>query len=269
MGNQWKWCVEDASGNILKGWYEDKGKWYYLMDNGTMATGWIKDKDGRWYYLDSNGAMQTGWLQDKGKWYYLNTVGNGYKGEMYSNGTYNIDGKEYKFDSSGAWIENTIVSDKCIEFIKSYEGYSSKAYYDGTGYTDAQLTIGYGTTKAAIPEAFPKGINSTCTVEQATQWLKEEVEKYAKKIKQDLDSKNVTLNQNQLDSLSSFAYNCGVSGLLSSTLYKRICEGVRDSSLKDNFIGWSTAGGKRLQGLYNRRVEEYNMFMYGDYKRDL
>lgn len=45
MGNQWKWCVEDASGNILKGWYEDKGKWYYLKDNGIMATGWIKDKD--------------------------------------------------------------------------------------------------------------------------------------------------------------------------------------------------------------------------------
>ncbi len=269
MGNQWKWCVEDASGNILKGWYEDKGKWYYLKDNGIMATGWIKDKDGRWYYLDSNGAMQTGWLQDKGKWYYLNTVSNGYKGEMYSNGSYDIDGKTYKFDSSGAWIENTIVSDKCIEFIKSYEGYSSKAYYDGTGYTDSQLTIGYGTTKAAIQEAFPKGINSTCTVEQATQWLKEEVEKYAKKIKQDLDSKKVTLNQNQLDSLSSFSYNCGVLGLLGSTLYKRICSGVRDSSLKDNFIAWSTASGKRLQGLYNRRVEEYNMFMYGDYRRDL
>lgn len=110
MSNQWKWCVEDDSGNILKGWYQDKGNgnWYYLNDNGTMAIGWIKDKDGRWYYLDSSGVMQTGWLQDKGIWYYLEPNSTGYKGEMYCNGTYTIDGKSYTFNSSGAWVQNLV-----------------------------------------------------------------------------------------------------------------------------------------------------------------
>lgn len=261
MSNQWKWCVEDDSGNILKGWYQDKGNgnWYYLKDNGTMATGWLKDKDGRWYYLDSSGVMQTGWLQDKGKWYYLNTVSNGYKGEMYSNGSYDIDGKSYIFNASGAWVENTIVSADLVEFIKSYEGFYPNKYICPAGVP----TIGYGTTKKEYVNL------GTCTKDKATTWLKEEIESMAKQIKTDLDSKNITLKQCEFDSLCSFAYNCGVAALLGSTLYKRTCSGVRDSSLKDNFTAWSYANGAKLQGLYNRRVEEYNMFMYGDYKRDL
>ena len=259
MASQWKWCIEDDSGNILKGWYQDKsnGNWYYLKDNGVMATGWIKDKDGRWYYLNPDGSMKTGWLLD-GNWYYLNTVSNGYKGEMYCNGSYDIDGKTYKFDSSGAWIDN-LISDLLVDFVKSYEGFFPNKYICPAGV----WTIGYGTTKQQYVNL------GTCTKEQATTWLKEEIESMAKQIKADLDSKNIKLKQNEFDSLCSFAYNCGVSGLLDSTLYKRICVGVRDSSLKDNFTDWSNAGGKRLQGLYNRRVEEYNMFMYGDYKRDL
>lgn len=239
---QWKWCVENDNGTLVKGWYKYKNDWYYLKENGTMFTGWLIYKD-KWYYMNKDGVMCTSCI-------------------------INIDGVNYTFDSNGALIES-LVSDKCIEFIKSYEGFSSKAYYDGTGYTDKQLTIGYGTTKASVPVAFPNGTNSTCTKEQATKWLKDEVEKYAERINRDLNSKNVKLKQHEFDSLCSFAYNCGVGALLGSTLYKRVCSGVRDSSLKDNFTAWSMAGGKRLQGLYNRRCEEYDMFANEDYKRDL
>lgn len=256
--SNWKWCVENTDGSIAKGWYEDNGNWYYLKDNGTMATGWLKDKDGRWYYLEDNGAMQTGWLKYDDKWYYLETNSTGYKGEMYSNGTYTIDGKEYKFDSSGTWIDN-LVSDSLVEFVKSYEGFFYSKYICPAGVP----TIGYGTTKTEYVNL------GTCTKEQATVWLKEEIESMAKQIKKDLDNKNITLKQNEFDSLCSFAYNCGVTALLGSTLYKRIVEGARDSSLKDNFTSWSNANGRRLQGLYNRRLEEFNMFMYASYKRNL
>lgn len=68
------------------------------------------------------------------------------------------------------------------------------------------------------------------------------------------------------DALASFAYNCGIGALLSqSTLYKRVCSGVRDESLRKNFTDWCHSGGEVSQGLVNRRNEECDMFLYGDY----
>ncbi|WP_252254170.1 glycoside hydrolase family protein [Clostridium sp. ZBS12] len=255
--SQWKWCVEDSTGNITKGWYEDNSKWYYLKDNGTMATAWLKDKDGRWYYLDSNGAMKIGWLKDKDKWYYLNPISNGYKGEMFGNCTATIEGKSYKFDSTGAWIEDNLVSKKCIDFIKSWEGYFAKPYYDCVGVK----TLGYGLTGEEI-----EGINHV-TEEQATEMLKDWInKKYAPVIKTDLESKNVNFKQHEFDALVSFAYNCGTSGLLGSTLYKNIVAGIRDKdTITSNFQAWSNGGGKRIEGLYRRRTKEAAMFLNADY----
>ncbi len=255
--SQWKWCVENQDGTITKGWYEDNGKWYYLKDNGTMATGWMKDKDGRWYYLDESGAMKTGWLKDKGKWYYLEPSSTGFKGELYGNRTATIDGKSYKFDSSGAWIEDSLVSSKCIDFIKSWEGYYSKPYIDCVGVK----TLGYGMTGKEI-----EGLDYV-TEEQATSMLRNLIEnKYAPPIKKDLDSKNITLKQNEFDALVSFAYNCGIAGLLGSTLYRNVCSGIRDkNTIISNFQAWSNGGGKRIEGLYRRRTKEVAMFLDGDY----
>lgn len=260
MSNKWKWCVEKEDGTVAKGWYEDNGKWYYLKDNGTMAENeWIQDKDGRWYYLGANGEMQIGWFKspNSGKWYYLEPSSNGYKGAMYAEGTYTIDGKEYKFDSEGAWIEDTLVSNQCIDFIKSWEGYYATPYYDCVGVK----TLGYGMTGEEI-----EGIDYV-TEQQATEMLKNWInKKYAPVIKSDLDSKGVTLKQNEFDALVSFAYNCGTSGLLGSTLYKNVVAGVRDANtITSNFQAWSNGGGKRIEGLYRRRTKEAAMFLYADY----
>ncbi|NFI05415.1 cell wall-binding protein [Clostridium botulinum] len=255
--SQWKWCVENQDGTITKGWYEDNSKWYYLKDNGTMATGWIEDKDGSWYYLDANGTMKTGWIRYKEKWYYLEPNSTGYKGQMYGNCTTTIDGKSYSFDSTGAWIENSLVSSKCIDFIKSWEGYFAKPYYDCVGVK----TLGYGMTGKEI-----EGLEYV-TEEQATNMLKDLIEnKYAPAVKKDLDSKNITLKQHEFDALISFAYNCGVVGLVGSTLYKNIVSGIRDKNIiTSNFQVWSNGGGKRIEGLYRRRIKEAAMFLSADY----
>ncbi|WP_331274597.1 MULTISPECIES: lysozyme [Clostridium] len=104
--------------------------------------------------------------------------------------------------------------------------------------------------------------------EEATRALKEEINDCANKIKKSLNSKGVNLNQHQFDALCSFAYNCGYPKLLNSTLYKRIYSGVRDSSLKSNFEAYKKVGNTVYQGLLNRHRDEYEMFMYGDYKRN-
>ena len=107
-----------------KGWFQDKGKWYYLdPDYGYMwQWGFATMSDGNTYYLDKNtGAMKTGWLQDGDYWFFFKDSGamakkewvkSGSKwyylkegGVMAANETLVIDGKEYKFDANGAWIE--------------------------------------------------------------------------------------------------------------------------------------------------------------------
>lgn len=156
-------------------------------------------------------------------------------------------------------VIDELISNPLAEFVKSYEGFSSTPYYDCVGVR----TIGYGSTHGWIME------KSCVTEEEATQALMEEINSMAKQIKNDLNSKGVILSQQQFDSLCSFSYNCGISGLFSSTLYKRICEGVRDSSLKENFEAWCHGNGQVIQGLLNRRREEYDIFMHGDYRRNL
>jgi lysozyme len=252
---KWKWCLEDeATGKLVTGWQQVDENWYYLKPNGVMATGWLKD-NAKWYYFDTNGIMKLGWVQDNNKWYYL-----GSNGEMYENCIFNIEGKSYSFGADGALLENSsLVSDKLVDFVKKYEGFRAAAYNDAVGVK----TIGYGTTNK---ECVALG---TVTEAQATQFLKEEINAMARQIKTSLNNKRVVLMQNQFDALCSFAYNCGVGALLGSTLYNRIVSGVRDTSLKDNFTAWSKAGGRTLQGLLNRRIEEYEMFASADYTRNL
>lgn len=257
--NEWKqikgeYYYFDKEGYALNGeWIQSQTskKWYYLeKDTCKMLSNcWVKDK-GKWYRLEKDGSMLIGWFQDSdSKWYYLD-INQGY---MYSDTTILIDGKYYSFDSSGAWIENnSLVSNALIEFIKSYEGYSNTVYKCSAGVS----TIGYGTTRE---ECIAKG---TCTKEQAKKWLKEDIEVVAKAIK----DKNISLKQNEIDALVSFAYNCGTGALFGSTLWKNVKAGVRTESLiKSYFQSWSYAGKKKLEGLYRRRTKEANMFLYADY----
>lgn len=228
---EWKWCLIDENNNLLTGWKQVEGLWYYLNPNGVMAIGWIKDKE---------------------KWYYLNE-----KGVMLSNCNIEIKGKTYSFNSDGAMNES-LVSDTCIDFIKSWEGFSVTPYRDEV----QVLTLGYGMTGEEI-----QGI-SEVTEEQATEMLKDWINnKYAPIIKADLDSKGIVLNQNEFDALVSFAYNCGTDGLINqSTLYKNVVAGVRDSTtITSNFQAWSNGGGMRIEGLYRRRTKEAAMFFNADY----
>ena len=115
MSKVWKWCLDD-NGTLLTGWQQLNNKWYYLNSNGTMAVGWVQIED-KWFYLNKDGVMQTGWLQDKGEWYYLEEQSNGHQGEMYSNGTYPISGKSYKFNSSGVWLKDNLVAKEQLQSI--------------------------------------------------------------------------------------------------------------------------------------------------------
>jgi lysozyme len=146
----------------------------------------------------------------------------------------------------------TEVSKDCIELVKSFEGFFSKPYL-----CPAKVpTIGYGTI------LYPNGKKVTlqdepCTVEQATEWMKFELNQKAKEV----DAMTTdTVTQSQFDALVSFAYNCGSNALKGSTLLKRVNANTNDATIRDAFMMWVKADGKTLNGLVRRRTAEADLY---------
>ena len=145
-----------------------------------------------------------------------------------------------------------LVSKQCVDFVKKFEGFYPKPYYDIVGVK----TLGYGMTGAEI-----QGL-SRVTEAQASRMLEDLLNNtYAAPIKKDLDNRGISLKQNEFDALISMAYNVGYAGVLGSTLYRNICNGVRDkNTITSNFLMWNKAGGRAIEGLTRRRREEAAMF---------
>lgn len=139
------------------------------------------------------------------------------------------------------------ISQNGINLIKQFEGCRLSAYDDGTGV----YTIGYGHTANV-----KKG--QTITQPQADSYLTSDLETYSNGVTELL---KVSVNQNQFDSLVSFAYNCGTYALKTSTLLKMI--NSKQTIKEEYFTMWNKAGGKVLEGLTNRRKAEYNLFISG------
>ena len=118
-GGQWiqdekGWWYKRADGSYPKNnWgyeaYNGKSYWYYFLDSGYMATGWV-EVNGSKYYLFPNsdgwkGRMLTGWQWIDGNCYYLDTQGQN-EGALYRNST-TPDG--FTVDSEGRWVVNGAV----------------------------------------------------------------------------------------------------------------------------------------------------------------
>ena len=134
-----------------------------------------------------------------------------------------------------------------IEFIKSFEGFIPYAYDDLTekrvnkGDTcKGTLTIGYGHTGSDVYKG------QTCTKEEATKWLADELHTCEKAV-----SKYKGLNQNQFDALVSFSYNCG-TGALAKVMQ------VADPTEKMKL--YTKSKGIELKGLVRRRKAEIELF---------
>ena len=118
-GGQWMqdekgWWYKRADGSYPKNsWgyeaYNGKSYWYYFLDSGYMATGWV-EVNGSKYYLFPNsdgwkGRMLTGWQWIDGNCYYLDPQGQN-EGALYRNST-TPDG--FTVDSEGRWVVNGAV----------------------------------------------------------------------------------------------------------------------------------------------------------------
>lgn len=144
------------------------------------------------------------------------------------------------------------ISNKGLELIKEFEGFSSVAYL-----CPAKIpTIGYGNTfwedgrKVRLGEQISKT--------KALELLEFVANRdFANKI---FPLIKVEVSQNQFDAMVSLAYNIGVGAFSNSTLLKKV--NAKDFTGAGNeFLKWDKAGGKPLSGLTRRRQREKELFL--------
>ena len=144
------------------------------------------------------------------------------------------------------------LSQKGLDLIKQFEGLSLKPYK-----CPANIwTIGYGNTY------YPDGskvklTDPPITAQKAEELLKFLVQSYEKSV--DSFCRD-DISQHKFDALTSFAYNCGVNNLKSSTLLKKVNLNPSDPAIRLEFIKWNKGAGKVLAGLTRRRQAEADLY---------
>jgi len=141
--------------------------------------------------------------------------------------------------------------------IKGFEGKYLTSYDDGTG----KITIGYGSIYN-YDENRPVKKGDVITEDTAIRWLRKEMSSVVADIKKVV---TVPINQNQLDSLTSFTYNLGIGNLKSSTLLRLLNAGADKQIVANQFQYWNKAmiNGKLtvMNGLTTRRKAEADLFI--------
>jgi len=138
------------------------------------------------------------------------------------------------------------ISEKGINFIKSFEGFSSTIYLCPAGYK----TIGYG-------HLIKKHKNFTSITEsEALELLKKDILHAENTV---IRLTNIALNQNQFDALVSFVFNVGSGAYQRSTLRAKVNRGAHQE-VPLEFMRWIRVNGIVSRGLVNRRFAEAELY---------
>ncbi len=127
--------------------------------------------------------------------------------------------------------------------IKQFEGLCLTATRCPAGVP----TIGYGHTGPEVQ------VGQKISREKADEIFNQDIEKFAAGVEKLLPK---GINQCKFDALVSFAFNCGLGSLQKSTLLKKVKANPEDKSIRDEFMRWVNAAGKKLPGLVKRRQVE-------------
>lgn len=150
----------------------------------------------------------------------------------------------------------TSVSDRCINLIKSSEGFSAKPYLD----TNGKYSIGYGSQK--MPDGSLVKASDTISQADAFALLKSRVNKeFLPSVQRQV---KVPVTQGMVDALVSFAYNMGAYYLPTTTLLSELNSGrytVAASKFPDFNKATIKGVKKELSALTTRRNKEKTLFL--------
>jgi GH24 family phage-related lysozyme (muramidase) len=139
-------------------------------------------------------------------------------------------------------------SAKCEAFIKGFEKCRLVGYLPTP---DDKPTLGWGSTGPDVK------IGMTWTQAQADQRFAADLVKFSAGLDGLIDASRTT--QGQFDALVSFAYNCGLEALKSSTLLRMHKDGEYENA-RLQFGRWNKQAGKVLGGLTKRRAAEAEIY---------
>ncbi len=146
------------------------------------------------------------------------------------------------------------VSKQCLEMIRHHEGVRFKPYQ-----CPAKLwTVGVGHV-IGDGKTLPPEWNRSFSKDEVDSILASDLRRFERGVLR-LCPRNLT--QSRFDALVSFAFNVGLGSLQRSTLRMKHNRGEFDACVKE-FLKWSKAGGKVLNGLLNRRKDEAKRYAEG------
>jgi lysozyme len=149
------------------------------------------------------------------------------------------------------------IESQAEDLIKAFEGKKLKAYQDSAGI----WTIGYG---SIFNYDQNRQVQQGDEIDDQTAltWLRHEISTKRSEIKKLV---KVPVTVNQLDSLTSFAYNIGINAFKTSTLLNLLNAGKDKNTVANQFLRWNKArvNGKlvEIKGLTNRRILEKELFL--------
>lgn len=139
-------------------------------------------------------------------------------------------------------------SEEGKDLIKLFEGVRLKAYLCSAGVP----TIGFGNTFYDDGKKVKMG--DSITLERARELFELLLPKYEKIV---LKNVKREIKQNEFDALVSHTYNTGGS----NTLFKLVQMNAPKEKIKEWFLTkYITANGKKVQGLVNRRIKEWELY---------
>ena len=138
-----------------------------------------------------------------------------------------------------------------IDLIKEFEGLRMEAYKCPAGV----WTIGYGTTGRAGVGIKPAA-GMVITEAEAEWYLEQAVAKFAAGVEAVVTA---PIDENEFASMTSLAYNIGLSGFRKSSALRHFNAGDKAKAAAAIKL-WNKAGGKVMAGLVRRRDAEVELF---------
>lgn len=138
------------------------------------------------------------------------------------------------------------ISNDCLQAIKKFEGFKSKAYKCPAGV----WTIGYGHTSGVKPGMVISDVTATLTLKQDLA-----------KRESFLNNLGFKLTQGQFDALIDFIFNVGTGNFIESSMYQLLKAKAKPLAVAEQFKRWVYANGNIQQGLVERRDWEYNKYL--------
>ncbi len=151
-------------------------------------------------------------------------------------------------------------SEHGTQLLAEWEGFRNEVYDDAAGLPT--IGVGHLLTKnerdsgKIIIKGQAVDYTQGLSDQEVLDLLAQDLERFEAAVN---DAVQVALNQNQFDALVSFAFNVGTQAFKSSTLLKKLNQGLHDE-VPAQLRRWNKAGGKVIQGLINRREKEIGLW---------